>query len=173
MTSLNSFSDQVSGLTANTVKTFAHSLHFSGSRFGKWKSVSIPTKLLVRDPSLFATRRRNPNLRFASRMIDGQHPLRLKAYHIAVSNQIGMQRVYNFNEAVAQNHLGFNPNEINHYGENKSEQKIKSVLTGIASNPETIGHEENYQNKRAPRPDQVVSRSKSFSHNLSIAGDRK
>ena len=173
MSSFDALTNHVGSLTADAVKAVTHRFHFSSSGFGKWQTVSVPPKFFISDPSLLSARGSNPDFGSPPLVNDRQNPLGLEINDISVFDQLASKWVDDFNEIIAQNHFGFDPNKMDQSRENECENGFENLLSGFFNHQETIGHEENEQYQRTACPDEVVSGSKSFIHNLSIAGDRK
>jgi len=173
MSSFNTLTNYVCSLTANAVKAVTHRFHFGSSGFGKRQTVSVPAKFFISDPALLSARGSNPDFGSPPLVNDRQNPLGLEINDISVFDQLASKWVDDFNEIIAQNHFGFDPNKMDQSRENECENGFENLLSGFFNHQETIGHEENEQYQRTACPDEVVSGSKSFIHNLSIAGDRK
>lgn len=173
MSSLNSFSNQVSGLTANAVQTLTHRFHTSHSGFGERKSATVPTKFFISNPSLLSTGRRHPNSSSALYMNNRQNPFRFEVKNIAIFDQLGFEGIYNLNQVFSQNKFGLNPNKVDNCEKKQRDNNLERVLVGVIHNPKTVGYEENDKNDRTACPNEITPWPESFSHNPSIAGDGK
>ena len=173
MNSLDTLSNQVSGLSANAVQTFAHRFHTAISGFREGKTAAVPTKFFISDPTLLSAGGRNPYSSLSPRMNNGKNPLRIKTNHIAVANRLGIKGVDNFDRIFSQNQFRSNPNEVCNSPENKGEHHLKEGLNGASTNPETINGKEGNQYKRGTGISKITTRPKGFIHLPSIAGERK
>ena len=173
MNSLDTLSNQVSGLPANAVQTFAHRFHSTISGFREGKTAAVPTKFFISDPALFSAGGRNPYSSLSLGVNNSKNPLRIKAEYIAVGNQLGFKWIDNFDHIFSQNQFRSNPNEVCNSPENKGEHNVKEGLPGARTNPETINGKECNQNKRGTGISKIAARPKGFIHLPSIAGERK
>jgi len=173
MQTLNSFSNHVGGLSAETVEASAHRFHSRVvGRSGRGVSAD-PTKFLLRNPLLLTARRGNPDSAFAASVNNGQAPLRFQVNHVTVGNGLASNGIYNFNCIVPQHKFGFNPENVNQSAEKNANNQISNNLQIVFNHPETVNGEERDQCVRSTSPSKVTAGSKGFIHQPSIAGERK
>ena len=173
MRSLNSFTNHVGGLTADAVEARTHRFRSRISGITKWNTSTKPTEFLFRNPALLSARRGYPHSARAASMNDCKAPFGFQLQNIAVGNQLGPKRIYNFNRVNSQNKFGFYPKDIYKSAENGAQQQVPHDLNTVGNNPQAVRGEECNQYVRSPRPSEVASRSKGFIHHPSIAGERK
>ena len=173
MRSLYALANHVSSLSAQAVKTTAHTLFSPVLALGEGETTGIPTKFLVSNPSLLTSSRSYPHPGSATAMNDGKCPLGFKIDDIGVVNHLGSNWVYNFNRIDSHDHLGLNPNCINDDTKNCAYAKLDKSLYGVASYKDAICTKKNDQYVGRSGPYKVTTRSKSFIHVPSIAGETK
>lgn len=173
MTSLHSFANHVSGLSAQTVKAGTHTFGPGVTRIRKWNVASIPAKGSVSDPFTFSTRWSNPHPGFASLMNDRKSPLGVEFKNFFVRNSFGSQGINDLNEVISQDKLWFNPEQVRQSCESQTANELEESLKAACENHQAVGSEEREQDQRGTRPDVITSGAKDFIHIPSIAGDPK
>lgn len=173
MKSLHPFSDDVSGLAAQTIEARAHRFSVVPSGFREWNTTSVPAKGLIGYPSSFSTRRSDPYSGLAATMHDRQSPLGLEISHFAVRDQFSAQRIDDFNRHVAKDELGSNPDQVSSTGKNDAQEEFDGLLHEIGNKQEAIGSKENDQNERNTSPYVIALGTKDLVHRTSIPGERK
>ena len=173
MQTLNSFSNHVGRLSAETVEASAHRFHSRVvGRSGRSVSTD-PSKFLLRNPLLLSARRGYPHSAFAASVNYGQAPLRFQIQYVSIRNQFGFNRINNLNQVSLQDKFGFNPQYINQNAKQDTNDQISNDLHVVFNHPESIDGEERNQHVRSTRPGKVTAGSKGFIHQPSIAGERK
>lgn len=173
MRSFNSLADHVSSLPADAVKAAAHAFFSPMSAFTGGKTASVPSKLLVGDPTLLSGSRGYPHSGIAIGMNNQKRPLSFKVDDFAVANHLTSHGVYDFNEFGTDNQLGFNPKSVNNHTEGRTKSQFDKCLHCVGTYQDAVCTKKNYQYIRTAGPSKIASGAKSFIHNPSIAGETK
>ena len=175
MRPLYSLSNHVCGLTAEAVETCTHADLFPIARltFRRGNSTCIPTKFFVSYPALLSTGRGNPHCGSTLIVNDGQSPFGFKLQNFGIANALGSKRVYHFDRLDTQNHLGFDPDTVNNYSKDKTKYNFENRLKCVSTYKDAVCTKEDNKYIGTTGPSKVTSRSKSFIHSLSIAGETK
>ena len=173
MQSLYSFTNHVGGLSTQAVKALTHGFHSPAFRSTCNVVSPGPAKFLFSYPSLLSARRGYPHSGSAACVNNRQAPLSFQIKHIAVGDQLGSKRIYNFNQISSQYEFWFNPKKVNKDAKYCADKQVADDLKIVFNNPETVNGKERDQYVRNSRPSKVASRSKGFIHQLSIPGEGK
>ena len=173
MRSFNSFANHVSSLPANTVKAAAHTFFSPMSAFTGDKTASVPSKLLVGDPTLLTGSRGYPNSGLAIGVNNQKRPLSFEVDDFAVANHLTSNGVDDFNEFGTDDQLGFNPKSVNNHAEDCTNSQFNNGLHCVSTYQDAVCTKKNYQYIRTAGPRKIASGAKSFTHNPSIAGETK
>ena len=173
MKSLNSLSNQVSGLPTRTIETFAHGFRFDRSRFREWNYFAVEAESRICNPAPLSAGWSNPNAGLAAAMDNRQSPLGFELQNLAVGNHLRVEGVNNFNYFIAEDQFWPNPYEIGNAADYQSENEFEEHLYGVCSDVEAVDHKENNEYESSTSPRVITSRSEGFGHMPSIAGDRR
>lgn len=173
MRSFNPFTDHVSSLPADAVKAAAHAFFSPMIALVGSKTTSVPSKLLVGDPTLLSGSRGYPNSGLAIGMNNQKRPLSFKVDNFTVANRLSSRGVYNFNEFGTNDKFGFNPKSVNNHTQYRTSSQFDNCLHRVGTYHDAVCTKENYQYIRTSSPHKIASGAKSFIHNPSIAGDTK
>lgn len=173
MQSLYSFANHVGSLSTQAVQTRTHRFHsFVYGSTSRGVSAN-PAKFLFSDPALFSAGRRYPDFARATSVNDRQTPLSIQLKHVTVGNQFSSKGIDDFDHIISQNEFWFNPKNINNYAENEAKKQLADDLKIVVDNPESVNSKKDNKQVSSTGPSKVASRSKSFIHVLSIAGETK
>ena len=173
MRSFNLFTDHVSSLPADAVKAAAHAFFSPMIAFAGGKTASVPSKLLVGDPTLLSGSRGYPNSGLAIGMNNQKRPLSFKVDDFTVANRLSFHGVYDFNEFGTNDKLGFNPKSVNNHTQGRTCSQFDNCLHRVGTYQDAVCTKKNYQYIRTAGPRKIASGAKSFIHNPSIAGETK
>ena len=173
MNSLYPLPNQVGSLSTKTIETLAHHLSVGVFGISQRKTTSVPSKFLLSNPSTFAANGSHPYLGFSSSMNDRKRPLSIEFKNIVVGNKFSSKWIYDFNHILAQNKFGSYPNQVGACAEYETKQDFEKSLSSVSDNENAVNSKKNNQNKGHASPHKVTTRTESFIHVLSIAGERK
>lgn len=173
MTSLHSFADHVSGLTAQTIQTRAHGFRTDMTRVRERDIASVPSQSFVRDPFTLSARRSHPHSGSTVLMNNRQSPFGIKFEDFVVGDEFSSQGIHDIHTIGSQNKLGSNPEQVCTSTKNESAQDFEKSLGSARNNNKTVGRKESEQGQRGARPQIVASRAKDLVHIPSIAGELK
>ena len=173
MRSLHSLSDHVGGLSAQTVETGAHGFFSPVLGFGRGKTTGVPTKLFLGYPSLLTTSWSNPHSGCSTTMNDRKTPLSFQFQDIAIGNQFSSERVNNLNYIFSQDKFRSDPEKVSRCAQNNAHANFEGRLNKIGNHDNTVDAKEGDQDKGNTGPRKIASRSKSFIHISSIAGETR
>lgn len=173
MRSFNPFTNHISSLSADAVKAAAHAFFSPMSTFAGGKTASVPSKLLVGDPTLLSGSRGYPNSSFAMGMDYQKRPLSFKVYDIPVTNNLTFKWVYNFNNFTTKHNFGFNPKSVNNCTKGRTCSQLENCLNCVSTGKDAVCTKKNYQYISTAGPRKIASWAKGFIHNPSIAGETK
>ncbi len=173
MKSFNPFTDHVSSLPADAVKAAAHAFFSPVIAFAGSKTASVPSKLLVGDPTLLSGSWGYPNSGLAIGMNNQKRPLSFKVDDFAVANHLTSNGVNDFNEFGTNDKFGFNPKNVNNHTKGRTGSQFDNCLHRVATYQDAVCTKKNYQYIRTAGPRKIASGAKSFIHHPSIAGETK
>lgn len=165
-------SNDVCGLTAQTVGAFAHRFRVVSCGFRQWKTATVPPEGGVGNPPAFSTGRSDPDPRFAPSVDDRKSPLGFEINHVGVGNQLGLEGVYDLNRIAPENKFWSHPYDVGDGSETATEYEFDSRLQRVGNDIQAVYGEEKNKHVRHTCEDKVSPRAKSFIHTPSIAGRR-
>ncbi len=171
MKTLNSLSNHVSGLSAKTVHTSAHSFGLGMTGFGKWDVTSQHAKFLFSNPSSLSTSRGNPNSGFTSSVNNSESPLSLKFEHILVGDRFSSKRINNLKSVISENKFGFDPDRTGNCDQDSANQQFQGDFKSAVIDSKTVNSKKTDQQNRKASPRKIASGAKSFIHTPIIAGE--
>ena len=173
MSSLYSFSNHVGDLSAHAIETRTH--RFRSHAFGitGGNIAANPTKLFLGYPSLLTTSWSHPDSGCSTTMNDRKTPLSLQFQDIAIGNQFSSERVNNLNYIFSQDKFRSDPEKVSRCAQNNAHANFKGRLNKIGNHDNTVDAKEEDQDKGNTGPRKIASRSKSFIHISSIAGETR
>ena len=173
MLSFDSLSNNIGGLPAQTVQTGTHTLFSFLPTLGDSETAGVPAEFFVGYPALLSTGRGDPHSGSSFSVDDRKSPFGFKLQNFGVANDLGSKRVNNFDRFDAKNHLGLDPDSVNNNSQDETKYNFENRLQCVSTNKNTICTKKNNKYIGTTGPNKVTSRSKSFIHSLSIAGETK
>lgn len=173
MKSFNSFSNQISSLSTETIQTSTHGARVYSFGGRKWNSASNESQSLICNPLALTTCWGNPYSNRSSTMDYCKRPLGFKFKDFCVSNSFSPNGIDYFQIFLEKNKFWFNPNQIGESRQNYTKQKFKNNLYGICDCEDSVDRKEENQHKRNTCPKVITSRSENSFHPQSISGVAK
>ena len=171
MKTLNSLSNHVSGLSAETVHTSAHGFGLCVTGFGKRDIATQHAKSLFSNPLSFSASRGNPNSGRSTSVNNSESPLRLKFEHILVGDGLSSKWVNNLYSVISENKFGFNPDRAGNCDQHSTNQQFEGDFKSAVIDSKTVNGKKTDQQNRKASPYEITSGAESFIHIPIIAGE--
>lgn len=169
---LHPLSNDVCGLTTQTVGAFAHRFRVVSCGFGQGKTAAVPPEGGVGNPPAFSAGRSDPDPRLAPSVDDRKSPLGFEINHVGVGDQLGLEGVYDLDRIALEDKFWSHPYDVGDGSEGATEYEFDNRLQRVGNDIQAVYGEEKNQHVRHTCEDKVSPRAKSLIHIPSIAGSR-